>query len=446
MSYFPHAFQKVLIGTAGFYDGTAGVATSTLTAGQIGIVDAKAQTVYKVGTVPSAYIPQVYLAQGSFHTVDKIGPFHGGYKESIKTKGISPRFVSRFYKVDSQSAVNQIVKLGCDAAYSLTCNKTYRLRLDVKGSPALRFLTHNLYKTLDGFTGCCATATDIVDPTVVFLAWKDQIKADPILNQFVNPKVYAKAAATTATWSNAGTTMTVASATGIVIGQKVTGAGIPNNTFVTNVSGTTITFGKAATAAGSTTAVVFWTEAITGTYVPVTIQGNIPNVQAHMDLIAAYQDTTFGNCSFDPKDFVETAPVQIYPSVVDESGNPCSALAFCITETQAPVVADGLGETVLRELILQKRYLQEPWQQDPRMREVLDDTSLSDVSRSTSYKSYYILHNVPRNSNPSGTLDSDQYLIRIVVTSFSSTFEAWFSKFTELGGNKIDVTDATTLH
>lgn len=443
MSYFPHAFQKVLIGTAGFYDGTAGVATSTLTAGQIGIVDAKAQTVYKVGTVPSAYIPQIYLAQGSFHTVDKIGPFHGGYKESIKTKGINPRYVSKFYKVDSQSAVNQIVKVGCDAAYSLLCNKTYRLRIDVKGSPALRFLTHNLYRTMDGFTGCCTLATDIVDPTVVFLAWKDQIKLDPILNQFVNPKVYSKTAAPTATWSSAGTTMVVSSATGIVVGQKVTGTGIPANTFVTVVSGTTITFNKAATAAGSTAAVVFWTEAVTGTYVPVTVQANIPAVQAHLDLYAAYQDTTFGDCSFNPKDFVEMAPVQIYPSVVDESGNPCSALAFCVTETQAPVVADGLGETVLRELILQKRYLQEPWQQDPRMREVLNDTSLSDVSRSTSYKSYYILHNVPRNSNSSGLLDADQYLIRIVVTAFSSTFEAWFSKFTELGSNKLDVVDAS---
>lgn len=446
MSYFPHAFQKTLIGTAGFYDGTAGVATTTLTAGQIGIVDAKAQTLYKVGTVPVSYIPQIYLAQGSFHTVDKLGPYHGGYKETIKTKGISPRYVSRFYKVDTQTAVNQIVKVGCDAAYSLACNKTYRLRLDIKGSPALRFLSHNVYRTLDGFTGCCANATDIVDPTIVFLAWKDQIAADPILKNFVSPKVYSKAAATTGTWSNAGTTMTVASATGIVIGQKVTGTGIPNNTFVTNVVSTTVTFNKAATAAGSAAPVVFWTEAITGTYTQVTVQGNIPNVQAHLDLTAAYQDTVFGNCSFDPKDFVEMAPVQIYPSVVDESGNPCSALAFCVTETQAPVVADGLGETVLRELILQKRYLQEPWQQDPRKREVLDDTSLTDVTRSTQYKSYYILHNVPRNSNPNGMLDSDQYLIRIVVTAFSSTFEAWMAAFTNLGGNSMPVVDASAQY
>ena len=218
MSYFPHAFQKTLIGTAGFYDGTAGVATTTLTAGQIGIVDSKANTVYKVGTVPSAYIPQVYLAQGSFHNVDKIGPYHGGYKETIKTKGISPRFVSRFYKVDSQSAVNQIVKVGCDSAYSLPCNKTYRLRLDIKGSPALRFLSHNVYRTLDGFTGCCANASGIVDPTVVFLSWRDQIAGDPILKEFVLPKVFTSAASTTATWSNGTTTMTVASATSIAIG------------------------------------------------------------------------------------------------------------------------------------------------------------------------------------------------------------------------------------
>jgi len=45
------------------------------------------------------------------------------------------------------------------------------------------------------------------------------------------------------------------------------------------------------------------------------------------------------------------------------------------------------------------------------------------------YTSYYILHNVPRNSNSSGMLDADQYLIRIVVSAADVNFETWFNAF-----------------
>lgn len=453
MAYFPHAYQKVLIATNGFYKAGTVADSATkltekssadLTAGVVGVFDSKTNKsiLPAAGSLPTKLnSAMVYLAQGSFHTVDKIGPFHGGYKESIKTKGINPKYVSRFYKVTPDSAQNQIIKLGCDSAVTFYCNKTYRLRLDIKGSPALRFLTHNVYKTLDGYTGCCAgtSTTDLVDPTVIFLAWKDQIAADPILSQFVAPKVWTSAATPTGTWSLAGTTITVSSATGIAVGQKVTGTGIAADTYVTAVSGTTITISKAATAAGSTAALVFWKEVFTATYVPVTVQANIPNVRTHMDLVGAYQDTQFGDCSFHPMDHVELAPVLIYPSVVDSEGNPCTMQSFCVSETQAPKVTNGLGETILRDLILHKRYLQEPWQQDPRMREVLNDTSLSEISRTSLYTSYYILHNVPRNSNPSGTLDADQYLIRIVVASADADFEALFNKILELGNGNTTV-------
>jgi hypothetical protein len=36
------------------------------------------------------------------------------------------------------------------------CGETYSLRVDVKGSPAMRFLNHNAYATVDAYTGCCA--------------------------------------------------------------------------------------------------------------------------------------------------------------------------------------------------------------------------------------------------------------------------------------------------
>ena len=92
-------------------------------------------------------MPMVYLAQGSINTVDKLGPFAGGYKESVKTKGINPKYVNRFFRVDPTCPVAEtsIVSL-CEGAEA-QCGTSYYLRIDVKGSPALRFLTHNAYRT-----------------------------------------------------------------------------------------------------------------------------------------------------------------------------------------------------------------------------------------------------------------------------------------------------------
>jgi uncharacterized phage protein gp47/JayE len=65
------------------------------------------------------------------------------------------------------------------------------------------------------------------------------------------------AAQTTATL-NSTTSITVASATGIVNGQTVVGAGIPNDTTVVGVSGTTITLSAAATATATGVPLTFF--------------------------------------------------------------------------------------------------------------------------------------------------------------------------------------------
>lgn len=62
---------------------------------------------------------------------------------------------------------------------------------------------------------------------------------------------------TTATASSGSTSLTVADATGVAVGQSVVGTGIRLGSYVTNVSGTTITISAATTAALSTTAVNF---------------------------------------------------------------------------------------------------------------------------------------------------------------------------------------------
>jgi len=64
-------------------------------------------------------------------------------------------------------------------------------------------------------------------------------------------------ASTTATWASGSNTITVASATGIIRNQTVTGTGIPSGTMVLKISGTTVTLTQNTTASGSSAAVSF---------------------------------------------------------------------------------------------------------------------------------------------------------------------------------------------
>jgi hypothetical protein len=73
-------------------------------------------------------------------------------------------------------------------------------------------------------------------------------------------------ATTTATGSSGTPTITVADATNIDEGQFVVATGIPSNTFVVTISGTTITLSNNLTSPLSTTAINFYTAGGTGTY------------------------------------------------------------------------------------------------------------------------------------------------------------------------------------
>ena len=112
MATFPYAFQKMMLATGGIVE-TAGTKTIQLTAGQLGVINAATNTTVAVGAGTTYQTtPLIYLAQGSLSPNDNLGgrstlgvgsagrtPFHGGYKESIKSRQIDPRQISRFYYV-----------------------------------------------------------------------------------------------------------------------------------------------------------------------------------------------------------------------------------------------------------------------------------------------------------------------------------------------------------
>ena len=424
--YFPNAFRKSFLPASTTLASSG--STAALTAGQIGFFDAKTFAAVTAQAAP------FILAQGSYFASDKIGPVHGGYKESVKSKVINPKYISRLIKVSAKAAVNQIVKVEANACAGLACDSTIRLRLDVKGSPALRFLNHQLYQTLDAYTGCCDVNNAAIDHTVALLKWADQINEEPLVKEFVQAKVWLETTASVAIDPTAGSaTIVIANADRAVFaaGEKVVHASLAPNSIVVSVGAAdsasagnaNVVLSVAAVSSTNGNAALFTAQTTAG-YTPAT--SSLGSVNSHMDIIAAYVDTKFGNCTFTPTDYYGLEPLFIYASVVDESGEPCKVECITVSETRAPKQVSGLGETVLRELILDGRYLQNAYPDSSRvehlrMREIEADPALATVNRNGLYDQVLILHNVPRFNNPTSTFDNDQYLIVVHVPTGTST-------------------------
>lgn len=364
MAFFPFAYQLMLVGTNGFPTDVAGNNTLSLTAGKIAVVSKKTNLIQDIAAAPTYSVtPEVYLAQGSFHASDKIGPFHGGYKETVKTKGINPRYVHKFYVTEPAEPQSQKITVKAALGDILDRNKTFLLHLDIKGSAALRFANHDLYKHLDGFTGCETDPATKVAATVVLDQWRDQINEDPFLKNFVTAAVR-------------------------------------------------------------------------------TVTGSIdPADDGHfLDIEVTYSDTAFGDASWTKLDHHEIEPLRLYASaLLQDEGDPCETNVFAVTEIQEGRQGKGYGTTVLKELILTKEYRQEPFKSDLRVREILGDTTMSEISRNSKYYVYHILHSVPRRANPSSTLDSDQYLIKIAVPARDAQFETYVNALLTSAGSAVQL-------
>lgn len=188
---------------------------------------------------------------------------------------------------------------------------------------------------------------------------------------------------------------------------------------------------------------------VTATVVAGTAPGAAGNNKVR--LTVGYTATFFDNCSFDTRDNVDTEPITMTVTVLDEDGDACTDT--CLTGaatsggTQAAMPAEGLtvelmkqektGESVLRDLILDRRYSQDGGhnqgnRDSARFREIEGgDNILGAVDRTAFYRNYKIQHTVPRFNNPTGVFDNDQYLyeIHIPCGSDSDTFYTNFGKF-----------------
>jgi hypothetical protein len=387
MAYFNHAFYKSFLAT----DASAanGTKTANLAAGQLALVDGSDWTAHAAGGAAFPVPGMAYLVQGSLHANDTIGgnKHHGGYAESVKSKGINPRYLTRIWESEciSATAAEVSVEVGPKCH---PCGSTLMLRLDVKGAPALRFLNHNAYaigdSAGDSAAGdlpglCCVDGQEYLDPAVALAKIGKMLLADPIVAPFVKEK-------------NGG---------GISVTSSASGSAVTTVYTIAQVLGL----------------------AASGNYTP-SIDPVADVVSAKIMFEGAYVDTKFGDCSFDTRDYYGKEPVQLVASMLDETGNPCNDCGTVVTTPGT--MQQTSGETVLRQLLLTESYGQAPFHQGNvdavRMREIEgSEEVISAVDRSALYKTYYVQHSVPRFNNATSVFDNDQYVYEIFVKCSDTT-------------------------
>ncbi len=418
MAYFNNAFKKTFI-MSSYVDpvvAPASAASGALTSGQLSLYDAKTWAPLDVAPATATGC-QFIIASGAPYAEDRVGPFHGGYSESIKSKGINPKFITKMWEAPAHAAQNSILHIGttpftagtADCCPTFLCGENYHLRVDVKGSPALRMLNHQAYQEITAYTGCCADdsiAPVAVNPAIVMLAWQAGIQESVILTgrgpngranaePFIIPVVTVSAAGAAGAIGNGAT----------LVYPAGTAAGV----LTAGIAATNLHLGLG----GGPGATVLATTA--DLYTPAAYTDEC----AGLTLVGAYEETRFGDCTFQPSDFYGTEPLRLYASEVDLNGDPCEFTGVCIVDECTGRKANGLGETVARDFILSESYRQIPFATDLRIREITQGndmlgTGAGQVDRTASYDRLMILHSIPRYNNPTGTFDNDQYLLEIV--------------------------------
>lgn len=144
---------------------------------------------------------------------------------------------------------------------------------------------------------------------------------------------------------------------------------------------------------------------------------DVPDVldcQVGIRLTAAYEDTKFGNCSFQPTDHFEVEPLQLVVTMVKKDGEICNEPNWAITELQVGKQGTGYGESILREYIDSLGYKKERWETDPRMREILDYTAMEVVDRNKMYKRYGIIHSIPFAEQSRTRWNQEVYVLNFI--------------------------------
>ncbi len=452
MAYFNHAFAKA------FYAKTHNQTTTETTAdlggttgadlGEFAIADSGYKIMDALGV--AGHAGGFYLAQSSFQTSDTIGnnPGHGGYSESHKSKMILKKYISDMWItdcVDETPAVYEVVIAPTAANKScFPCGSDPILRVDIKGTAALRFLNRNAYQSLhgslpmlqdgqvhndgsgtvthpaNGVDMCCVAQTDAnsgIAPSIVAANWRDQFNNDPILSKFATATLEISVNSGVA-WSTPSDAQENAIYAGGATGvQNLATTLTSNGDWVAND----------------------WYKVV------ITLKNSCE------------LQTQFPDCSFDTRDFYLMGGLKTIASLQDEAGEPCVACQGYVTtsETTAFKQRRTSSDTAINDILLTENYRQSPYNQGNKdssrfrhqegMGGIITELGRDATSGACRgmFRVYHLLHNVPRFNNPSGVFDNDQYHYKVYVkctnTAVHTTMDAdWLAIAIDAGVHKLD--------
>ena len=499
MSYFSHGFCKAFVGTKGDQvagpglNGVgngllldAGVPTSELgNAANLGLgtYGFFGKDDYLSVNAASATViagQSLILAGASLMPNDKIGPFHGGYAESNKSKYINPRLVSNFYKMEDAIPEQAITHVGvtnfqpgttlgftapCGDGYTdgtytnvpTTTNSAagagFTVDVEVVGGEIVSMVENQVGAdylpgdtltpdpvTLGWVAGteCLGTTIDtygVQDCEFEFLCGetynlKINLNGAPVL-RVLNHDSYRNLAAYTGCCPEGTITPTPVDSTLVFIDwatQIITSPYLKEfiRPIVFDQDGNPWFATAEEAVAELWPATQIWDNYVSPGYTEGALGG--------MRVIGAYVDTQFENCSFQCSDYWNKEIVQMTIELADEEGDPCAFDGLCVVQECCGFGGQGFGETYLRELLLSESYLQKFLSTDPRIREITQGNELRDaIDRTMFYTKYVIQHTVPRYNNPSSVHDNDQYNLVVYVpagitaTELEDFMEAWLT-------------------
>lgn len=555
-------FHKSLLNLSGAIKESG--TTENLVPGQIGFASAKTWNLIATGDADYADHPEIYLVQGSLFKNDKIGKFHGGYTESVKSRKINGKYITSFTKFSPVAEKPHVIQVGYNGSTDCVCpsfekDKTYWLRLEVKGSAVLRTYNRNIYRTIGVYTGCpTSSCSDVAcaetaDPKKVFEKFAEQILQEPEIRHFLKEVKVVTSGQNSVTGTTINVyratrscdlgliedyaavkavfpTATVFSSTAKTVTYEVrkTGAAPSNNVGLgitwaladvvykaqkkicitlplkdngaSNLSDVTSFYSGNALVTSialydenttTTTTTTSTTSTSTTTQAGTSFAGCTETIQAtllssnEVDLVCEGVDSAvfempqgfkgfvwedcpcetvtentdqcvglrivakksteltdvFKNQSFSVYDHVETEPLVLYASFVNQHGDACAYESIKVSNIQMPKIREGLGEFAVRDLIVSAMYDNHYFTEDTRIREALEYPFLDAVDRTANYVKYQIAHLVPTGIGPSGNVGQDRFLYTIWVKDGvdASSFENWMSAYLTSAGTGVSL-------
>lgn len=371
MSYFNHAYKKAMLAKA--VSNTTSVKAHTLGAGEVACINPSTYSVINTGTA-SNLGTEFIIAQGNLNKVaasgsatttaaDKLGLgkayHHGGYTESIKSKNIKTKFITKLWKEPCVDNSEQTITIRVED-HCYTCTDHAQLRIDVVGEEVQRAFNRNLYKVVSS-EGCCTMTGSPATPSLtsknIVDAWRDAINGDELLSQFLSAVSADPTGSPTPTYSTLAITLKA---------DRMTK--FDNCSFDTRD----------------------WynTEPLKLILTEVDDKG----------------DACADGC------------------ISDNSGVNMPIEGLSIVDLPDSTSGESILRDLILDARYRQEPFNQGNRDSNRFREIEKTPKqlLADVDRNAKYSVYYLQHSVPRYNNPTGVFDNDQYVIQVAAVCSSS--------------------------